>query len=265
MRQITTVEELRELQMQAMDVIDAFCKKNNLNYSLAGGTMIGVVRHKGYIPWDDDIDIYMPRKDYDIFLKTFDGFNQRYRVYEWRNYPGMEVLFAKVGDTKTKLSEQGTFREYGVYVDVFPLDGVSDDEKVQRRIFKTKVALYILAHAKSQRYPANSSTKNKLRWIASRLWPLSKRMTFKLITKLVQQWPNAKNVTNLVCAAPNNPYDAFPLSSFMPTHATAFENRSYQIMDGYQVYLTRRYGDYMKLPPEDQRVQAHDLIAYIED
>lgn len=251
--------------MCTMDVIDAFCKKNGLNYSLAGGTLIGAIRHKGYIPWDDDIDIYMPRKDYDIFLKTFDGFNKRYKVYEWHEYPGMEVLFAKVGDTKTKLSEQGNVREYGVFVDVFPLDGVSDDVIKQRRIFRKKLLLYVLAHGKSQQYPADGKISHKLMWLVSRLWPLSKRSTFERIENLIKKWPNALYVTNLASMGSNNPNDAFPLALFEPTIPADFEDRRYQVMKNYHEYLTKRFGDYMQLPPIEQRVQAHDLIAYIED
>lgn len=265
MREVKTVEELRALQMQTMDVIDAFCKKQGLSYSLAGGTLIGAIRHKGYIPWDDDIDIYMPRADYDNFLKTFDGFNDRYKVYEWRNYPGMEILFAKVGDTKTRLSEQGLMREYGVNVDIFPLDGVPKDEKEQRKLFYKKLALYILAHGKSQKYPSSQSLSNKFRWIAAKIWPLSKRATFKRIYKLITRYPDSDIVTNMVSMGSNNANDAFSISLFHPTQAVPFEDRQYQIMAGYDTYLRKRFGDYMKLPPEDKRVGAHDLIAYIDD
>lgn len=265
MRQITDVAELRSLQMQIMDCIDDFCKKNHLSYSLAGGTLIGAIRHKGYIPWDDDIDIYMPRRDYDKFLKTFDGFNPRYKTYEWHTCPGMHVLFAKVGDCQTLLSEQGSMQDYGVYVDVFPLDGVSPSERVRSLVFKLKTAIYILSHGKSQVFPKGKKWKYKLRWLLARLWPLSRRQSFKLIERLVSRWPESSDVTNLVSMGTSNPQDHFALDLFSPTVSSPFEDREYQIMRGYDEYLTKRFGHYMQLPPESQRIQAHDLIAYMKD
>lgn len=265
MREVKDVAELRSLQMQVMDCIDDFCKKNHLSYSLAGGTLIGAIRHKGYIPWDDDIDIYMPRKDYDIFIKTFDGFNSRYKVFEWHDYPGMDVLFAKVGDLKTALSEQGKMREYGVYVDIFPLDGVSSNKTIRLLTFKIKTAIYILSHAKSQAFSQQTSVKNKVRWCLSRLWPFSKKCSFKMIDSLAHNWSTAENVTNFISMGTSNPHDQFDINLFAPTVPTDFEDRKYQIMNGYNEYLTKRFGNYMELPPENQRIQAHELIAYMID
>lgn len=264
MRKVEDINELRTLQMQIMDSIDEFCQQNRLSYSLAGGTLIGAIRHKGYIPWDDDIDIYMPRKDYNKFLAEYNGFNPRYKIYDWHNYPNMDILFAKVGDTYTELSEQGKFRDYGVNVDVFPLDGVSDRKIIRAIVFKIKTAIYILAHGKSQKYNINSPYKEKIRWIMSRLWPYSKLKSFRIIESIVLRWPNAKYVTNLISMGSSNPHDSFDLSIFNPTKEVPFENRKYRIMKGYDDYLTKRFGDYMKLPPENQRVHSHDLIAYIK-
>ena len=98
MKQITDIAELRQLQMGILDEIDRFCKEQGLVYFLSSGTLIGAVRHKGYIPWDDDIDIYMPRKDYEVFLTTFHDRTGRFRAINPQQEPHYYYTFAKVVD-----------------------------------------------------------------------------------------------------------------------------------------------------------------------
>ena len=125
MRLLTT-DELKGIQLEILDVVDAFCRAKELSYSLCGGTMIGAVRHKGYIPWDDDIDLMMPRSDYDCFIKTF-------------SHPGLSVLNLSEKEycveQFVKVCRQGTVMEdihlkrcmWGVNIDIFPIDGLHSD------------------------------------------------------------------------------------------------------------------------------------------
>ena len=131
MRRITDIKELRDIQMGILDDVHKFCEEQGLRYSLSSGTLIGAVRHKGYIPWDDDIDIYMQRVDYERFLKTYQDQQGHYKLLAPSQKERDEAYyytFAKVVDLRTKMIEQETEGyEIGVYVDVFPVDYVTED------------------------------------------------------------------------------------------------------------------------------------------
>ena len=135
MKKDISVEELKMIQLKILDSIDDFCKKNGMQYFLFSGTLIGAVRHKGYIPWDDDVDICMKRKDYDRF---FSEFNQQRRdtlksisAETEKNY---YLASGKVIDTATVIEEENNCAmPIGVYVDIFPMDNLpSDDKKLKK-------------------------------------------------------------------------------------------------------------------------------------
>lgn len=126
-KQLTT-EEVKKMNLDILSVVADFCEKNGLRYWLYYGTLIGAIRHNGYIPWDDDIDIIMPRPDYEKFLKSFNQTSgSKYQVIEDRITPGYHTTFAKVHNPKTIIeSEFSNEMAFGVFIDIFPFDGVKD-------------------------------------------------------------------------------------------------------------------------------------------
>ena len=138
MRELT-LDEIKKLQLDILDVVAEFCDKNGINYWLNCGTLIGAIRHKGYIPWDDDIDLGMLRPDYDKFMRLFNLEQQRYKAYSVENNKKFCYPFMKVVDTKTLLYEvyEGS-NETFVNVDIFVYDNVVDDEKVIQKMFKVR-------------------------------------------------------------------------------------------------------------------------------
>ena len=134
MRQISA-DELKEIQLNLLNNIDHFCKSNGIQYFLAYGTLIGAIRHDGFIPWDDDIDIAMPRPDYDRFIKKFNAYSKDYQVEDYSitdNYP---TPFAKVIDTRTEMRMTlYNQRSSGVYIDVFPIDGIGNANQIKQTI-----------------------------------------------------------------------------------------------------------------------------------
>lgn len=135
MKQITQ-EELKNIQVNILDRVKAFCDANEIEYFLFAGTLLGAVRHKGYIPWDDDIDICMRRKDYDRFFEVFntdrkDGL----RAIDYKNEKGYYLASGKVIDDRTIMQETTNFdKKIGVYIDVFPLDDLPENVKELRRL-----------------------------------------------------------------------------------------------------------------------------------
>ena len=143
-----SLDEVRSIQLEILEYIDYVCKENKIEYWLDGGTLIGAVRHGGYIPWDDDIDIIIRRKDYDRALQLFDEYSNRFKVLSHKKTDGYYYAFGKVIDTNTRLVEKGIkpINEMGVYVDIFPLDYIpSNNEELVKfydAVFRYRSILY---------------------------------------------------------------------------------------------------------------------------
>ena len=128
MRPIKDIQELRNIQMAILDNVHQFCEQHHLLYFLSSGTLIGAVRHKGYITWDDDIDIYMPRADYERFLQLYQDSQGIFKAIDPNRDSDYYYTFAKVIDTRTLMIEKETKGfEIGVYMDIFPVDYVTDN------------------------------------------------------------------------------------------------------------------------------------------
>ena len=131
-----TIEELKRVQLEILDMVTQFCDANGIRYWLDSGTLLGAIRHKGYIPWDDDIDLGMLREDYERFVSVFNESNDRYRVLSFEWNPDFGFPFAKVCDTTTVLyepDERG--RKMAINIDIFPYDRAPDDDAVANEMF----------------------------------------------------------------------------------------------------------------------------------
>lgn len=259
MKQITDIHELRQLQMGILDHVHAFCEANGLTYFLSSGTLIGAVRHGGYIPWDDDIDIYMPRCDYERFLQIYSDPSGVYRAIDPQRDPKYYYTFAKVIDQRTLMLEKEVKGyEIGVYIDIFPVDYVSDDAQERERVFKKKKLLYKIRRCKiSEENPLHS----RLAYLCYKWLPVSVNCINRQIRKLIVLDKPTQTVCNMTEAGPTTARSCFPAADIASSVDIAFENRTYKTMVGYKNYLSHTYGDYMKLPPEDQRV-THHFEAY---
>ena len=122
MKPIADVNEMRKIQMDILLFIHQFCIDNGIQYSLAWGTMLGAIRHKGYIPWDDDIDIMMTRPEYDRFCKLFHDERSIYKLYDVHTDKKWIYPFAKISDERTIRVEKNALDEIGINIDVFPID-----------------------------------------------------------------------------------------------------------------------------------------------
>ena len=258
MRKIEDIHELRQIQIGILDEVHSFCEAHGLRYFLSSGTLIGAVRHKGYIPWDDDIDIYMPREDYEAFLNTYHDKSGRYKAINPRLESDYYYTFAKVVDLRTKMIETETEGyEIGVFMDIFPVDYVTDDLQERERVFKLKKLLYKIRRCKISN--ANPLRSRLAYWCYKSL-PVSAHYVFRLIQRLIVLGKPTRTVCNMTEAGPKIK-GCFPAEDIASSVDIEFEGKLYKTMVGYKDYLERTYGDYMTLPPVEQRV-THQFEAY---
>ena len=199
MRKITDIHELRQIQMGILDEVHQYCEAHGLRYFLSSGTLIGAVRHKGYIPWDDDIDIYMPRKDYEQFLREFKG-SEQFKLLNPAKEPHYYYTFAKVVDLRTRMVEDETEGfEIGVFMDIFPVDYVTDNLQERERVFKLKKLLYKIRRCKISN---SNPLQSRLAYIVYKYLPLSVKQIERKIRRLIVLEEPTHTVCNMTEAGP---------------------------------------------------------------
>lgn len=260
-------EEMKKIELNILIYFTEVCEENNLRYYLGGGTLLGAVRHKGFIPWDDDIDVMMPRPDFQKLLSLSIN-NENYNIIK-PGTAGYYYNFAKLVDTRTILEEKGIKRidGLGVYIDIFPLDGMPETHDDRKKRFKElnsirkRINNTCLLRPKFHRNPFAYLN-------ACRIYNSNKNIDLSSLQKkyLDSALKNSFDDSEFVFAAGGayGARDIFPGKWFEKEIELQFENLSVKAFNGYDFYLTQLYGDYMTLPPEDKRVTPHHTIVYFK-
>lgn len=266
-----TLQDIQNECLRILKDVHQFCVDNDITYTLYGGTMIGAIRHKGFIPWDDDIDIAMPRPDYERFVRSYVSRNGYELICEEK---GNSLLaFARVVDnerTMVKASLPWTDHITGVCIDIFPLDGAPDDKKEAERFMRslrkywTYAKLSRVALRKMSDYKSFKMRQNiLLRKILFRN-PISKNINWtRLYSKKCKQIPygSTKHFAN-VAFMEYGMKEYQEMADFQTTTLVEFEGDKYCVCNGYDHLMRVKYGDYMQLPPEKDRVYKHGGSKY---
>lgn len=265
--------EINDIQKVSLDIlkdIHEFCVDNNIKYTLFGGTLIGAVRHQGFIPWDDDVDIAMPRPEYDKFIRLY----QSKRGYELfaREKQGKDVLlaFARVCDMEETFVDASLIpwntRNTGIWIDIFPLDGAKSDFKKAKKQFADINRVWRLS-VKVKRSMASFSTRHgivsKIRLIALKMLYVWRTNIWDKHIKMCREIPfeQAEYYSNFSWAG-------FGMREYYQTEVfdgyllQKFEDGEFYVMKGYDGALKSKYGDYMQLPPEEERVPRHSVNKF---
>lgn len=259
MKKTITMEELRAIQLDILDKIHAFCTERGIRYSLGGGTLLGAVRHKGYIPWDDDIDIMLPRPDYDRFLKEFEGKYAELNLQHYENDITCCIPFAKVYDNRTVLIEK--VQKSGIYIDVFPIDGLPEESRIHEYLTLYHKYLHKI-YFMTPFYLVTGSLMNRIKYYVKKvLFPPRKKYIADFYSYLLS-FNFGKSVNAGAICGVYAEKELMPRKTFESYITVEFEGRHYMAIRDYDAYLTKHYGDYMQLPPKEKQVSHHVFTAY---
>jgi lipopolysaccharide cholinephosphotransferase len=251
--QEVSLDEMRKIQMDLLCAIHEFCQKEKIDYSLAYGTLIGAVRHKGFIPWDDDVDIMMTRPNYEKFCAKFNAENSRYKILTCFNDKNYYWAIGRVIDTDTILPLDCARAKVdaGVFVDVFTVDGLPDDEKKRESYLKKISLMRFLGHCVNN-YMASSSRKIFLAipfFVAIYFLRIfSPNFCAKILTKMVSKYSVENSELSFASTCDKYGNKIFPSSAFAEYIELPFEGKNFKAIKGYDAFLTSIYGDYMTPP-----------------
>ncbi len=265
MKELTN-EEIRDIQIKILKSIDSFCSENGIQYFLTGGTLLGAIRHNGYIPWDDDIDIVMYRDDYNKFIKLYNAAKLEYYAFSLLD-SGYNYPFCKVCDNSTLLTENNIRVheiDMGVFVDIFPLDKIP--ENIDRKELLNKLhKLDKLAYGKSFRIDRlkYKTFRQRLLIISYKILGVcvSKRYIAKKQEQIATQFGDSDtDWYGAITASVRKDIPRLYRPATRPIEHV-FEDCVFIIPNTYDSYLRDLYGDYMKMPPKDQQVSNHSFTV----
>lgn len=272
------LQEIQQASLQIMKRVAAICEEQHLRYSLAYGTLLGAVRHKGFIPWDDDLDIMMPRPDYERFLVYMREHQEEIRPLEVlnmqtrKNYP---YIITRISDSQYKLKVKNE-RNYGLgcFIDIYVVDGIGQTPESGANAIRNTMdypSLIFLATRKYFHFGNTKGWKKRMKKIPAFAYThlMGKRFFVNKLNKRLAKMDYEHSRYVGIAAwgeRPKNPARKVMLKEWVEdTILAPFEDAEFRISSHYDEVLRLNYGDYMQLPPEEDRIQHHLYKAYKKD
>ena len=258
-------EEIKTLELGVMDYIHNLCERENINYSLAYGTLLGAVRHRGYIPWDDDVDISLKREEYDkLYQAVLRDNDPIYKVVSWENDSRYPYPFYRVYDSRTVYENNYIENDIdlGICVDVFPFDYYADVNKEMVKLDTyRRLSVYTLYGIHSK----NAGLKNIVRYLLVLVFRLTRVKTWNKKMNLLSMQANDNDSIDYLMEnkRTSTKFEKTLLDKVMDS---PFEDRTYKIPEASHQILSAIYGDdFMEIPPVEKRVKHDDFVAYIKE
>lgn len=264
-----SLKEIQEVLLRIMKYVHSFCEANDIKYSLDGGTLIGAIRHKGFIPWDDDIDIAIPRPYYDKFVKTFKD-SDEFKLFtperknSFLNYARVCDIKSTIGDYHTPWTKE----DVGIWIDVFPIDGEAEDketwEKEVHKLIRYRYFMYC-GRLPYTKFKKDVSITENLKTFVKKVcfWWINPDLVNKRSIKLQtsHDFETASYCGEMaflnIWGRRRMPREWYDCEYILQP----FENTKFYVTSEYDNVLRQLYGDYMKLPPEKDRVAGHSKFV----
>lgn len=268
MRKITSHDEIKKIEFDILVEFRKFCEQHDLKYSLGAGTLLGAVRHQGFIPWDDDIDIFMLRAEYDRMIDIIENsdsslIHSRY-AFKLPLSENFAYPFVKIVDMKTLVLDRNLRRRYcnGLWIDIFPIDTCYKD--------MSKNEVMILRRREYVKMIRRFSTVSGKNFFRTVLKQLNNQIQHWLFHRGLKYWirqclktdsdPDSGFAGTIMW--PVTVKDVYPVGYFEGYTELEFEGEMFSVFRRYEDILTWRYGDYLQLPELQDR-QGHHFDAYM--
>ena len=264
----------KNLQYAELDILKQFinvCNKENLQYYVVGGTLLGAVRHKGFIPWDDDIDVSMPRKDFDRFLNVAQKhLPEPYFLQTYITDKNVRFNYAKIRNSQTTFIEQSVKKldiNHGVFIDIFPLDYYPVSKIKSFLVYSYIKSLMLIIRTKDcyviDEMPFLKKTIKKFISVILKIIFPNSNILLNKINTLLKSVKNSHLIINY-CGIWRK-REVAPIQWFKEGTDLQFETITVKAPKEYDKYLTRIYGDYMKLPPKEKQISHNTAIVDLEN
>ena len=262
------MREVQLIELEILKEVARVCDANGIDYFLDSGTALGAFRHGGFIPWDDDIDIGMTRANYDKFLEIAPSqLGKEFFLQVRKKDKSSPYIYAKVrkhGTVFMEWSIRSIKMHHGIFVDIFPYDNVPEDEVKRARFLRKCQILHRIfmlrsipdrseKSAKSVKYSIIAALRRVLHWM-SKIIPIS--LIENSVNSLFQKY-NQTQTEYLACLTFGEIF-VYKREDLFPVRDIKFEDQYFKCVNNMEQYLTKLYGDYLKLPPEDER-GGHDI------
>lgn len=271
-KRLMTLKELQQVETEMLQAFHDFCEEHGLRYYLGGGTALGAIRHNGFIPWDDDIDVNMPRPDYMKFLELCkNGWLDTIHKIDSRFVdPDCPSSITRIYDSRTEVNFDNFRIPYkiGCWIDIFCIDGLESDKKKQIRHFKQmRIALDLFICCLTKfGGKRRSKLVTVLQYGLVPVLPLIRLVGYKkyldIMEKIAMRFPYETSEYVGVLEGRAEEKEAMKKSDMEPAKLVDFDGHKFYISANYDEYLKNLYGDYMKLPPEEDRVSRHEINIY---
>ena len=263
-----TLKDVQDVSLDIMKNLHKFCIAHNLRYSMGFGTLLGAVRHKGFIPWDDDIDIVMLRNDYDKFCAVWKD-TPEFKLFNYER-GNMYAACSRLCDMQQTFVKTGTplFTEQtGIWIDIFPLDYIDDDhDAFLKHNYIVKDAHLNVMKKRDSMVNWDDRVKNvatATKWIAKKI--IRHQSVMKLVSYHVQLCKNFSAPSHRVCCLSFPTYldrESTPIHVFDNYIELPFEGTHFLAMKGYDEYLHGIYDNYMQMPPKEKQTRGHSCHKF---
>ena len=258
------LKKIWEIELDILDKVDSICRKHDLRYSIAYGSMIGAVRHGGFIPWDDDIDIFMPRADYEKLLAVWneeyhEGFILQNKYTDW----DFTQNFTKIRKDNTTYiqteEEKNVSYHTGIFIDVFPGDKAAKGFVSKKTQALASAVNLLIARGFTS---PSGGIQNIIEKTILKLPLKVQKKLYAYTDEYMQKWNGRKEREYYFPSTIKDVFICYPADMFDKLKDVLFESRKYKMCADADTVLKIYYGDYLKLPPEEERVlKHHPLIA----